>query len=345
MLYSELFFYYAERLRQEYDALDWSLALWAGANGGTHGKIAELIRSDPNNLRYAIDSQIHLFDWLNRDIEGQREDLQALTIHWQEITALADSICDQFACRTSGVPLQFELQRSAIIRVSQLMTKEDWQAFRDWQRTKPNTSIDLWFLIHPSADLISSQHENARIVDLQIGGLNHSQGAASQPVTLSRFELTHPGISYIAVGGKIYRDTQPPRSSTSAEAPHALDLSLLKSRWTSAIPVAYDSRFEGYGPFTLWHLRLDSDATNQNIDDVGLQITYQYFTNLTAAHSPYVTAELDAVFNGVSVQLPAQVISTLGNSNDEIATRLQRWRTAARTDGIPVLPFDPKLSK
>jgi len=345
MLYSELFFYYAERLRQEYDSLDWSLALWAGTSGGTRGKIAELIRSDPNNLRYAIDSQIHLFDWLNRDIEEQREDLHALTIHWQEITALADSICDRFACRTAGVPLQFELQRSAIIRVSRLVSTEDWQAFRDWQTTKPNTPIDLWFLIHPSADLISSQHENARIVDLEIGGLNPSQGGAPQPVTLSRFELTHPGISYIAVGGKIYRDTQPPRSSTSADAPHALDLSLLKSRWTSAIPVAYDPRFEGYGPFTLWHLRLDPDATNQNIDDVGLQITYQYFTNVTAAHSPYVTAELDAVFNGVSVQLPAQVISTLGNSNDEIATRLQRWRTAARGDGVPLLPFDPRLSK
>jgi hypothetical protein len=344
MLYSELFFYYAERLRQEYDALDWSLALWAGSSGGTRGKIAQLIRSDPNNLRYAIDSQIHLFEWLNRNIEEQREDLQALTVHWQEIMVLADTICDQFACRTPGVPLQFEVQRSSVIRVSQLMSAADWHAFRDWQTKRPNTPIDLWFLIHPSANLIPSQHENARIVDLQIGGLNESQGAM-QAVTLSRFELIHPGISYIAAGGKIYRDTQPPRSSTSAEAPHPLDLSLLRSRWTSSIPVAYDSRFEGYGPFTLWHLRLDPDVTNQNIGDIGLQITYQYFTQLTAAHSPYVTANLDAVVNGVSVELPASVISTLGNSNDEIATRLQRWRTTSQGDGVPILPFDPRLSK
>lgn len=345
MLYSELFFYYAERLREEYDALDWSLALWAGTQRGTRGKIAELIRSDPNNLRYAMDSQIHLFDWLNRDVEEQREDLQALTVHWLETTALADGICNQLACKSAGTQSQFELQRTSIIRVSQLLTAGDLQALKNWQAAKSNTSIDLWFLIHPSANLIPPQHENARIVDLQIGGLTQSPGVAPQPVNLSRFELTHPGISYIAIGGKIYRDTQPPKSSTSAQAPHSLDLSLLKSRWTSSIPVAYDSRFEGYGPFTLWHLRLDPDETNYTAADIGLQITYQYFTEASVPRSPYVTAELDALFKGVSVTLPPRLISTLGNSNEEIALRLQKWRTAAQTDGVPVLPFDPKLAK
>jgi hypothetical protein len=344
MLYSELFFYYAERLREEYDALDWSLALWAGAESGTRGKIAQLIRSDPNNLRFAMDSQIHLFDWLNRDVEEQREDLQALTVHWLEITALADNICDQLACRSAATQPQFELQRTSIIRISQLLTTEDRQALKDWQAKRSNTPIDLWFLIHPASNLIPSQHENARIVDLQIGGLTQSQGGTLQPVTLSRFELTHPGISYIALGGKIFRDTQAPRSSTSAQAPHTLDLSLLKSRWTSSIPVAYDSRFEGYGPFTLWHLRLDPDETNYATTDIGLQITYQYFTETSVPHSPYVTAQLDAIFKGVSVTLPSELISTLGNSNEEIALRLQKWRTTSG-NGVPVLPFDPKLAK
>jgi hypothetical protein len=119
----------------------------------------------------------------------------------------------------------------------------------------------------------------------------------------------------------------------------------LKSRWTSSIPVAYDARFEGYGPFTLWHLRLDPDETNYAAKDIGLQITYQYFTEISVPHSPYVTAELDAIFNGVSVTLPAPLISTLGNSNEEIALRLQKWRTSSQAGGVPVLPFDPKLAK
>src|SRR5690348_4417906 len=81
-----------------FDSLDRALATWVGDPNQERGHITSEIRGDPDWARYALDSEILLYTWLDRSMEGQRLDIKALVTHWQRLAELAKRTCQTHHC-------------------------------------------------------------------------------------------------------------------------------------------------------------------------------------------------------------------------------------------------------
>lgn len=126
-------FYLAERMREEFDQFDRSFALWARGKAA-RGVIEQEIRNDPQNVRYALDSQIQLFDWLDRSRESAKTDPDFLRVHWNRMVRLAKDVCQKQGCKPGdGLMGQVGNTRQVSI-LSDLLSAHDRQRFFEWQR-------------------------------------------------------------------------------------------------------------------------------------------------------------------------------------------------------------------
>jgi hypothetical protein len=325
-LQAELFFYLAEMLRRDFDSLDRSLGMWLGKEQSPRGAIAELVHSDPQNVRYALDSEIHLFEWLNPDLLGQREDLAGLVTHWQKLLAISTNVCRDHGCTAdSNHPGQIE--GTEPVKLTTVVTKGTWKAFQAWQQDPQGRSFTLWFLIQPGLQLISPKHKNVRLVDVRLGGRNVS-GAL---VALHQFSLAHTGVGYLPNGDHFVKDVLAPERADSLDPPSGFDRDRLMRRWFE--PGGAISKFEGYTMLTAWSLTLEPQPLNRELKDLELAFAYEYFSDDSTVILPeQLQTSLGALVGGAQLEM-------LG-STPQILQKLNRWsQTDATEDKIPALNY------
>ncbi|WP_155674758.1 hypothetical protein [Burkholderia stagnalis] len=274
-----LTYYLSERLREEFDLFDRSFAMW-NTGLSSRGAIASEIQADPQNVRYALDSDIHLFDWLNRERESTRGDPDTLRIHWRQMLALAKQVCLQHGCKPGDGTLGQIAATGKISLKDTLVSAEEWHRFKEWQRN-PNGRFVMRFAILPSDRIVPLPYENVRIVDLRLAGRT---GANSQ--VLNQISLRHSGMSQIpraaedSDGGIIFqREALLPRQSAGFNLPEDFDVNALRTRFDGQFTVInYPSLrdFEGYGLYALYELTLENITQNTSLDDIEMKIAYFY---------------------------------------------------------------------
>ncbi|RQS09154.1 hypothetical protein [Burkholderia sp. Bp8998] len=274
-----LTYYLSERLREEFDLFDRSFAMW-NTGLSSRGAIASEIRADPQNVRYALDSDIHLFDWLNRERESTRGDPDTLRIHWRQMLTLAKEVCLQQGCKPGDGTLGQIAATGKISLKDTLVRAEEWHRFKDWQRN-PNGRFVMRFAILPSDRIVPLPYENVRIVDLRLAGRT---GTNSQ--VLNQIALRHSGMSQIpradkdSDGGIIFqREALLPRQSARFNLPEDFDVNALRTRFDGPfIDGNYPSLrdFEGYGLYALYELTLENIPQNTSLDDIEMNVAYFY---------------------------------------------------------------------
>lgn len=270
-----LIFYLAERLREEYDMLDRAIALWGPAGQTVRDTIRRLIEEDPRNFRLALDSDIHLFQWLDRSEERVRTDIDRIVGHWRQLHRLVSDLCDRIGCQPGQSRLG-HVQQSAMIDVCALMAPSDCRQFRHWLREgagagRQGPDMFSTQLIFPSdAGYVPRHLLNVRVVDVRLGGYARpaEHGAGGELLRVNSFQLLHPGVSFIRQPNGYAREALGPGETGTFDWPEPFDLEALGTRWNRG---ARTSRrfFEGYGLLTTWRLlvtrspaldRLDTDA-------------------------------------------------------------------------------------
>lgn len=79
-------FYQSEVLRREYSILNGTMKYWTGKS------LSELIMSDENYLRLAIDPDIRIYQWLDLNGVGKRTQVYDLINQWEQINSLVNSL-------------------------------------------------------------------------------------------------------------------------------------------------------------------------------------------------------------------------------------------------------------
>lgn len=252
-----LIFYLAERLREEYDLLDRSISLWGPSGGSVHDAIRTLIENDPQNLRLALDSDIHLYQWLDRDGERNRTDVDRITTHWRQMLRLATDVCTRIGCLPGRSRLA-QVQQTALVDVCELMIEAECTRLRRWIRSGKSqgdggelSRFTTQISFDVDGGLVPAEHLNVRVVDVRLG----SYTASGEPMLLDRAELRHPGIGFVRTPHGYARDGLVPSETASFDWPSPWDLETLAVRWgTPASPSR--RHFEGYSLLTTWTLSL-----------------------------------------------------------------------------------------
>lgn len=274
-----LTYYAAERLREEFDLFDRSFAMW---NSGlaSRGAISAQIQLDPTNTRYALDSDIHLFDWLNRERESTRADPDTLRVHWRQMLRLAKDVCTKRGCKPGDGNLGQIGATGDISARAELVTAEEWKRFQAWQKN-PSGRFIMQFSILPGNRLVPLQYENIRIVDLRLAG-----AFGGKRSILTQIALRHSGVAQIpradkgSAGGLVFqREALLPRQSTLFNKPRDFNVSQLRNRYNGDFnetnyPTPGD--FEGYGLYAMYQLTFEDTKENRQLDDVILKVAYFY---------------------------------------------------------------------
>ncbi|TBF31538.1 hypothetical protein [Rhizobium ruizarguesonis] len=254
--------YINERMREEFDLLDRSIASWTGK-----GSIASRVVSDPRLVRLQLDSDIHLYNWLDRSIENSRSDLDGLEAHWARLVRLAKDDCQAFGCDGGGT--LGKIKESAFLPLENLISTADLARLRHWQASRSATSLVLTLDldpiragIEPAVDERSLSRsdapalENLRVIDVRVG-MRVGPGRFAR---LSHVSLEHPGYGYVRNGGVLARDTTLPMEVKSLAEPAPFDLGALRKRFLG--PTASIDTFDGYAFQTRWGFTLEAAEEN-----------------------------------------------------------------------------------
>ncbi len=282
-----LLYFDLELLRKHFYHLNNTHQLWFGIS------FNDLVISNPSNLRYALDNDILLFDWLNNEIDSERANLSKLVSKWRKVDRIIEENCK--SCHV-GESLQ-NVSQTNPIRLSELVYEEDWKKFKNWQKEQSSVPHKIVFTLPTRIGGISERNtSNVRIVDLSIGGAIYkgNETLKSVPFNGSYSRLSHPGYATIKKGNKYQTDILESKSYSSlnfnslpnnkkyniGNYPPSFNLYQLSSRWNSDVdrPIR---NYEGYSPFTLWTLEFDPTRETKKIDDIFLRIAYQYNENIS----------------------------------------------------------------
>jgi hypothetical protein len=271
-----LIFYVAERLRQEYEAFDRAMALWSGYQSTPGKAIERMIRSDPQNVRLALDTEIHLYDWLNRDRESTRSDVDGLLMHWRQLLRLCDDLCETRGCQPGDGRLG-QLQQTPAYRLSSLVDSATWHEFKAWQASKRNAPFPIAFLVHPALPSFPPAYSALRVVDTRLSGIDEK----GQTVRLTGVSLRHPGFSLVPTRSEddmqieFEHESMLPREAVAFEPADPFNLEELRLRWSTGLDQS-PRMFEGYGFFTTWRLLFQPDEVSKSIEDVAVRFAYSY---------------------------------------------------------------------
>lgn len=242
------FFYMAEQLREKYDELDRAISLWGPAGGTVRDTIKQLITEDPGNLRLALDNDIQLFAWTDRDEERNRTDVDRVLTHWRQLYQLASDVCARIGC-IPGRSQIGHVQQTELIDLCFLMSASSCSNLRNWMDHPTGTfNVDLTI---PIDGMTPDYAVNARVIDVRLGGFD----LKGQPIAVRNAILSHPGVSFIKTEDQISRETFRPAQSSSLEWPVRWELDAVSGRWNTAAPPRRLA-FEGYGLNTVWRLSL-----------------------------------------------------------------------------------------
>jgi len=285
-----LIFYLLERLREEFDQLDRTLGLWIGEAGRPYGTIADLVSSDPYFIRLAVDNDIHLYEWLDRDEEQSRADLQSSLAHWRQLVRLSRDICETYGCLPGNARLG-QVAQTGVVPLSSLVDQEQWREFKKWQKAE---GVDGPFAFRVFIDrnwtAINPRHENQRVIDVRIG-----IQSGSKIVPTSQITVLHSGTSFIVSDGEPGTEVLIPVAVSGFDAPTPFQLEELADRWNVERPSRRP--LEGYGLFSNWEIELAVSPETLEADEVYLRFAYQFnepqVTNREADYIVKLTVEDD----------------------------------------------------
>jgi len=311
----------AELLRRYFDGLERSLALWRGDPRKTHGFFEAYVRSNPEYLRYILDEDIHLYDWLDRSVEGTHIDFNTLRAHWDQLVTLSTNVCQDSGC-SSDSDVFGSVTQTAILRVSDLVPKKQMGDFAAWKSNANGSSFTFSFLLDPGQHLVDPALDNVRVIDVRLAGV---KGSVNLPLTQTRLE--HSGISYIPHAGSFFKEVFQPETAIDAQWPSdTFDTEALRLRWTHP-----NSRkpLEGYGLYSLWTLTLLPTSDNRSVDDLLLRFAVQF--NPTAAPTLLSSSDPNQTLRVYTdsdnyFEFTATDLGLLGDPA-EVSAELTAWQT------------------
>ncbi len=279
-LYRPRFYYLAETLRERFDAFDRSLADWTDGDPAG-GFFRTKILQDPNNARLALDSEIQLFGWLNRNIEATRTSPYALHHHWERLIGLARDYCSKAGCKPGDGQLGQIGTTTPQLFFDEIQGKLAKRTFDKW-RSDPARSATFrqTFSIVPGQLGVPTDVVNARLLDVAIVPLD----ARGQALAGSSVRLKHKGHSALLLADptkpgsvKIKRHMLVPRDFLPANRERVEDAEVLRNRFQNQVSVATLlplRDFEGYGLYGNFELEVLNGPLTPQIDDLKIMISY-----------------------------------------------------------------------
>lgn len=272
-----LAFYYSEQLRETFARLDQSIGLWLGQDRRPGRELQRLIESDPQNLRYATDADINLFDWFRTDIEGQRTDVDGMMLHWRQKLALVQHACEH-SCQPGAENLG-QVQQTDFISVKDLVGPTQWGMFEAWQKQHTNDRAPFQFsvLIYPGIGPFKSTALNHRVMMVRAGITNSGK---VEEATGDSIEIQHPGFAVVPTlvelnppRIELRREYLIPKSYRAYDPPDRFSLENLSQRW-SLDKAPIQAPFEGYGLFTAWTVKVTRSDRTRSATDIVLRFAY-----------------------------------------------------------------------
>jgi hypothetical protein len=287
--YLPLMFFHAERLRYYYQRLNKASSFWYGADN----TLNRIIFSDPNNLRFALDPDIKLFDWITSpDVTSSREDIFRLYSHWSKIHSLStDGLISnrmKYGDNVSEISYQvFDLEA---------IDRNQWKEFRTWQR-HPNTSFVYNLnLSYPLAsnnvfgfDSSFTSIKTIQVIPLAIGDNNRKLGNV---LTVSNLGLSTNEAGVVEPLARRSRSSSDEFIDMDANGNVNIPTYFtknLKYRWDSPNNDYQPFNFEGYNLRSDWKVVVEPRTSVQDIKKIYFIVFYQYtknYTNLNKSFSP-----------------------------------------------------------
>lgn len=287
--------FYAEQMRRRYDELNHALSLWVGSSGSPRGTIARLVEQDPQFVRFALDDDIQLYQWLVRDGEGDRTDLRTLVGHWRQVLALTEDVCRRVGC-SSEAAVVGPVKQTGPRSLRDFVSRSDWIRFESWAANPKEERFEFNFLVGPKDSVVDQSLQLVRVVDVAVGVKRGPEIA--QP---NRASLVHPGVAYIPNGrGEYYKEFYPLVRKTDLAWTNDFDVDRLRLRWGRTADLS-PRAFEGYGLYTVWRLSLSREDISKGADDVLINVAYQY--KAPTFSSPSDNDRLSALWSENSVKV------------------------------------------
>ena len=279
-LYRPYFFYTAELLRERFDAFDRSLSIWSSGEPSS-GFLAQQIQNDPRNTRLALDSEIHLFGWLNREREATKTDPHHLFNHWQQLVALADDYCADYSCKP-GTGTLGKIATTLPLRLfKDIAGNDEWDNFLKWRDSEDRVVAHTFPLTLTTAHkLVPRDYVNVRLLDVNIVPVTRN----GEKLNGNILQLKHTGYSKIPnidsdgklkwLNEQLLPSTRMPPSNN-----YPFDLNALAERFQTQVNQAslLSLRgFEGYGLYGNYELTINDTVLVDKIEDFEVQIAFIY---------------------------------------------------------------------
>ena len=314
-----LTFYGAERLREEFDLFNRSMGLWAGYLNQPSDTVVQMIKSDPRNLRLALDPQIHLFGWLDRKGEATRTDVDRLMLHWRQLVRLSKDLCLTRGC-TPGAGRLGQVAQTKLLRLNDLIPMSEVERFKRWQSGASDMPFRTTILVHPALEGFPPAYRNLRFIGLRAGWIEvDGELSVASGVTIG-----HPGTAAVAGQSiedpgqvEFTRETMLPRRTSSFDVPHPFNLEQLRNRWADDND-REPSVLEGYGLYTTLEVQIFPTKDARGADDFGLRIAFSYTDPENVVTEADFTERLGAsrLVHGLKVNPYAQTLCT-----EKVATK------------------------
>ncbi|TNH40947.1 hypothetical protein [Paracoccus haeundaensis] len=263
--------YYAEQMRRSYDELNHALSLWIGSDGSPRGTIARLVEDDPQFLRFALDEDIQLYQWLVRDFEGERTDLRRLMTHWRQLIALTTDVCRRVGCSSDAAVLG-PVKQTGPVRLSGLVGEGQWASFKRWAAAPSGPTFEFNILISPETEIIDPRLQLLRVVEVFLG-IETEDGRVVDPKAAT---LRHPGVAYVSENqGNFFKEFYPSIEKNDLEWDEDVDVGQLKLRWARTADLSRRD-FEGYGLYTVWQLTISQRDLREIPSEILINFAIQY---------------------------------------------------------------------
>lgn len=294
-LYRPRFYYIAEALREKFEAYDRSLADWSQGRSEA-GFFKQAILEDPGKARLALDSEIQLFGWLNRNIESTRTSPYVLHHHWERVIGLAREYCSDYGCKPGDGGLGqigITVPQAFFEDIEGPASKKEFIQWRD--DSSRSRSFRYSFSFVPGDFGLPEDALNVRILDVSIVPVDRK----GKRLKGSSVNLKHEGFSsLVLLDGENPGQTETvrhallPREALAANRLESEDVQKLRGRFRNQTKVAAIEKlrdFEGYGLFGSYQIEILSGPKIDRIDDLIIEFSYIY------TNSENVTSERDFI--------------------------------------------------
>jgi hypothetical protein len=262
-----LIFLLTEQLRERFDSLDHAIGFWENDLHPDGHFLERTLRNDPESRRLALDPDISLYDWFQRDYEGQRQDLDEVLVHWEGLEKLVHDLCSSLHCTRDDYEMN-QVEMTNLISLRELVGPSDWK--------EAAKSRKLIFTILPQSLPNLPSREGLRIVDVA-GAVSDSKSNYSLNPNVV---LRHTGLGFVSGRAGGYRetlDTSGDLTPKFALGDHdANDLkSALQVRWRTKMSL---QPLEGYPLYGVYSVAFPNDF-DFNTSDLVLRLYYEWPVN------------------------------------------------------------------